>query len=278
MALLGQLGEFHLHNIIALLQVEKQTGELTVENAEGRRVGFYLQDGQIIHAVAGPQAGFEAAIPPFGWTDGKFHFEAYQPEIAPTITEGNAAIISAGRKHALEAAEVRARVPSVHLILKLVPNAQAQSGYINLAPDEWRFLTLVDSRRDLEALAGLLGRDSYTVRVIANRLLKEGLVEPVDPRRFMVRMVVQPVDSQSRPPSDPRIALMDDLALDLLVMGQPRRRAQVQVLTADDRSEILTVEGRPDLADWLLLSNLAMARLQVARNDYIHLKLLDEEK
>jgi hypothetical protein len=277
-ALMGQLGEFHLHNIIALLQVEKQTGELAVENAEGQRVAFYLQDGQIIHAVNGTRVGFEAAIPPFAWTGGKFHFEAFQPDIAPTITEGNTAIVSAGRKHAVEAAEVLARVPSVHMILKLVPHAQVQSGYINLAPDEWRFLTLVDSRRDLEALAGLLGRDHYAVRVIANRLLKEGLVEPVDPRRFMIRMVVQPVDSQPRPPADPMLALMDDLALDLLVKGQPRRRAQIQVLTARDQTELLTVEGRPDLADWLLLSDLAMARLQVARNDYIYVKLLDDEK
>lgn len=275
---MGQLGEFHLHNIIALLQVEKQTGELAVENAEGQRVAFYLQDGQIVHAVNGTQAGFEAAIPPFAWPDGKFHFEAYQPDIGPTITEGNAAIVTAGRKHASEAAEVMARVPSVYMILKLVPHAQAQSGYINLTPDEWRFLTLVDSRRDLEALAALLGRDHYVVRVIANRLLKEGLVEPVDPRRFMIRMVVQPIDSQPRPPGDPMVAFMDDLALDLLVKGAPRRRAQIQVLTADDRSETLLVEGRPDLADWLLLSSLAMARLQVARNDYLHVKLLDDEK
>lgn len=275
---MGQLGEFHLHNIIALLQVEKQTGELALENVEGRRIAFYLQDGQVIHAVNGAVTGFDAAIPPFAWTDGKFHFEAYQPDIAPTITEGNSAIVSAGRKHAVEATEVLARVPSVYMILKLVPHAQSQSGYINLAPNEWRFLTLVDSRRDLEAIAGMLGRDHYAVRVIANRLLKEGLVEPVDPRRFMVRMVVQPIDSQSRLPTDPMIALMDDLALDLLVKGQPRRRTQIQLLTANDRSEILTVEGRPDLADWLLLSPLAMTRLQVARNDYIHVKLLDEEK
>lgn len=278
MALIGQLGEFHLHNIIALLQVEHQTGELAVEQADGARVAFYFQDGQIIHAVNGTTSGFEAAIPPFAWPSGKFHFEAYVPEIAPTITEGNSAIVSAGRKHAAEAAEVLARVPSVHMILKLMPNAQAQGGYINLAPDEWRFLTLVDSRRDLAAISTLLGRDHYAVRVIANRLLKEGLVEPVDPRRFMVRMVVQPIDSQPRPPSDPMIALMDDLALDLLVKGQPRRRAQIRVLTADDRSELLTVEGRPDLADWLLLSTVAMVRLQVTRNDYIHVTLLDDDK
>jgi hypothetical protein len=89
---------------------------------------------------------------------------------------------------------------------------------------------------------------------------------------------VQPIDSQPRPPGDPMIALMDDLALDLLVKGQPRRRVQIRVLTTRDRTELLTVEGRPDLADWLLLSTAAMARLQVARNDYIHVTLLDDDK
>src|SRR5689334_15276642 len=116
---MGQLGEFQLHNIVALLQVEKQTGELMLDSGDDERMSFYLQDGQIIHATFGERTGFEAAIEPFGWTGGKFHFEAYPPEVEPTITETNAAIVTAGRKRATEAAEVRSRVPTGHIILKL---------------------------------------------------------------------------------------------------------------------------------------------------------------
>src|SRR4051812_43157053 len=124
---MGQLGEFHLHNIVALLQVEKQTGELMVDGGDDLRMSFYFQDGQIIHATYGDRRGFEAAIEPFGWPGAKFHFESYPPEIEPAITESNTAIVTAGRKRAVEAAEVRTRVPTVHMILKLVPHATSQT-------------------------------------------------------------------------------------------------------------------------------------------------------
>jgi hypothetical protein len=274
---MGQLGEFHLHNIVALLQVERQTGELIVEGGDSQRASFYVQEGQIIHALCGEATGFEAAVEPFGWATGKFHFEAYTPEVEPTITESNTAIVQAGRKRASEAAEVQTRVPTTHLILKLVPHANSNTGFINLAPEEWRFLTLVDGRRDLATLSTMLGCNAYTVRAIANRLLKNGLVEKVDLRRTMIRLVAQPIDTQERPPADAMTVLMDDLALDMLLKGKHLRRIPLLVLTPNDRLETLHVEGRPDLADRLLLSEAAMARLQVKRHDYIYIRLLDEE-
>jgi hypothetical protein len=247
-----------------------------VDSGNDERMSFYLQDGQIIHATFGEHTGFEAAIEPFGWTGGKFHFEAYRPDVEPTITESNTAIVNAGRRRAAEAAEVRARVPTVHLVLKLVPHATSNTGYINLNPDEWRFLTLVDSRRDLATIAEMLGRDAYAARVIANRLLKAGLVEAVDLRRTMVRMTVRAIETQERRPADPLVALMDDLALDMLLKGKAQRHIRILVLTQVDRMDTLPVEGRPDLAEWLLLSDVAMARLKVQRNDYVHVKVLDE--
>ena len=277
MALIGQLQEFHLHNIIALLQVERQTGELLIEAEGGRRTALYLQEGVVVHAQGAAEGGFAAAVEPFGWGGGKFHFEAYVLDVEPTITEGNAALVSAGRKRAVEAAELQERVPTLYLVLRLVPHATSTTGYINLSPDEWRFLTLVDGHRDLAAIAALQGREAYAVRVAANRLLKAGLVQAVDPRRSMVRMTVQPIDAHERPPADPMIALMDDLALDLLLKGNRLgRHTRILVLNAAEGRETLLVEGRPDLADRLLLSTQAMARLGVQRNDYVHIKPIEE--
>jgi hypothetical protein len=248
-----------------------------VEGGDEQRASFYVQAGQIVHAICGEATGFDAAVEPFGWATGKFHFEAFAPEIEPTITESNTAIVQAGRKRATEAAEVRARVPNTHAILRLVPHANSNTGYINLAPEEWRFLTLVDGRRDLATLGTLLGANTYTVRAIANRLLKNGLVEKVDLRRAMIRLVAQPIDTQERPPADAMTVLMDDLALDMLLKGKHLRRIPIMIMTPSDRIETLHVEGRPDLADRLLLSEAAMARLQVQRNDYIYIKVLDED-
>jgi Domain of unknown function (DUF4388) len=278
-ALLGQLEEFHLQHIVALLQVERQTGELMLEQ-DGQRACLYFQDGAIVHAVAGKETGYEAALAPFLWTSGKFHFEAYEPEVEPTITASNAAIVAAGRRLAVEAEEVRRSVTSMNVLVHLVPQVDTPAGQINLSFSEWRFLTLVDGRRDLAAIGAQLNQEDFAVRLIANRLVKNHLIDLRDPRQTMLRMTAMPTSLDLRPPADPLLALMDDLTLDMLLANHrdrvARARARVQVLTGDDRSLVLAVEGRPDLADRLLLSEVVMARLGVPRNATVHVRLLDD--
>jgi len=276
-ALLGQLDEFHLQHIIGLLQVERQTGELALECA-GQRVSLYFHEGAIVHAVAGAQSGYPAALVPFDWERGKFHFEGYDPPIEPTITTPNAAIVSAGQRRAAAAVEVRACIPSPYMLVRLMPQAEGQAGSINLSFEDWRFLTLVDGRHDLHTIAGSLRKDDFDVQVLATRLIKAGLIEAIDRRVTMIRMVAMPTTLDLRPPTDPQTALMDDLTLDML-RSRGRNRpipVRAEVLSASDQLAVVTLEGRPDLADRLLLSPLVMAHLAVERNTLLHLRLLDE--
>jgi len=170
------LEEFHLYHIIGLLQVERQTGELMLER-DGQRVSLYFQDGAIVQAVAGKETGFQAALAPFAWPQGKFHFEGYEPEIDPTITAGNAAIVAAGRRLAEDVLEARTRVPSMSLVPQRVPQLEGRAGQINLSFDEWRFLTLVDGAHDLQTITAQLEGQDFEVQLVANRLVKSGLIE-----------------------------------------------------------------------------------------------------
>lgn len=276
MALVGQLEEFHLHHIIGLLQVERQTGELMLEH-EGCRVSLFFDEGAIVHAVAGKETGYDAALKPFAWERGKFHFEGYVPEIEPTITVPNAGIVSAGRRRAEEAQEVRARITTMYAVVRVVPQVDGLGGQINLTFDEWRFLTLADGRRDLWTLARLLGGDEFAVQLVANRLVKNGLIELQDPRPGMLRMLAMSTSQDLHPPRDPWTAVMDDLALDVLLkLGRGRAvQARVLVLTAEDHALEIPVEGRPDLADRLLLSEVVLARLNLRRNTLVHVRLVD---
>ncbi len=277
MALLGQLDEFHLQHIIGLLQVERQTGELALERG-GQRVSLYFHEGAIIHAVAGPQSGYPAALVPFDWERGKFHFEGYDPPIQPTITTPNAAIVRAGQHRAAEAAEVRACISSPYMWVRLMPQVENHSGNINLSFEDWRFLTLVDGRHDLHTIAAGLRKDDFEVQVLATHLIKAGLIELVDRRLTMIRMVAMPTTLDLHPPSDPRTALMDDLTLDMLRSRGRNRPTPIraEVLSAGEHLAVVTLEGRPDLADRLLLSPVVMAHLAVERNTLLHLRLLDE--
>ena len=113
--------------------------------------------------------------------------------------------------------------------------------------DEWRFLTLVDGRRDLRMLAPQLGLNEIGMQRMAHRLRKAGLIELLDPRLSMIRMVAMPTSQDLRPPTDPVAALMDDLALDMLC-GSGRNRhaaARAEVLTAEDQTAVVQVTGRP---------------------------------
>jgi hypothetical protein len=276
-ALLGQLDEFHLHHIVGLLQAEHQTGELDLE-CDGRRARLYFLNGAIVHAEAAGRSGLPAALVPFEWDHGKFHFEAFEPQIDPTITTSNANIVSAGQRRAAETLEIRANVPSMHLVVRLVPQMPGTSGPINLSFEDWRFLTLVDGKHDLTTLAAGLNKEDFDVRLMANRLIKAGLIDLVDPRQTMIRMVAMPTSLDLRPPTDPAVALMDDLTLDMLLSnGRPHRTpVRAEVLTPGDRLAVVRIEGRPDLSDRLLLSPVVLAHLEVERNSLVHLRLLDE--
>jgi hypothetical protein len=275
--LLGALDEFQLAHIIALLQVEKQTGELALERP-GEQVSLFFRDGAIIHAVGPRSEGYEVALRPFDWTCGSFRFERGEPQVDPTITTPNAAIVSVGRQRAAEAAEARTGVASLSFVAHLAPEAPGGSQQINLSLDEWRFLTLVDGRRDLRTLAPQLGLDQIGMQRMAHRLRKAGLIELLDPRLSMIRMVAMPTSQDLRPPADPMAALMDDLALDMLCGSgrNPQLPARAEVLTAADQTAVVQVMGRPDLADRLLLSDALLARLGLQRNAIVHLRLMDD--
>ena len=175
MALLGRLEEFQLQHIIGLLQVEKQTGELRLE-WDGQRATLYFQGGAIVHAVAGKETGYQAALAPFAWQQGTFHFEGGAPEIDPTITTTNATIVAAGLRLAEEVREAHVRIPSMRLVPHRVHQVDPD-GRVNLSFDEWRFLTLVDGRRDLHTIAVSLECQDFTVQLVANRLARNGLLE-----------------------------------------------------------------------------------------------------
>ena len=137
---------------------------------------------------------------------------------------------------------------------------------------------MADGRRDLLALVPLLQCSEFEVQLIASRLIKSGLIELRDPRQTMLRMHALSTSADARPPSDTRVALMDNMALDMLIGAgrHPLARPQIQVLTLADHAAELPVEGRPDLGDRLLLSEAILARLALQRDATVHVRLIED--
>lgn len=284
MALVGQLNEFQLVNIIALLQVERKTGELTLQDEALRTVRLYLKEGRVIHAEArgasgrdAPADGFELALEPFTWPTGKFHFEGYDIAIPqPNISQGNVALVTEGRNRATAFREVSQNVPSANLVLRLVHQPASTMQSISLDFYEWRFLTMVDADRDLNAIAALLKVSEQKAREIANKMLKNGLVEKVDMKARMYKL--HAFTAEDTHPRD--LSVIDDLGLDVMTRNDPNLdgSASLELLTGDEQHhDVLRVVGYPNMGDRIMLAPTMMAQLGLTNGDPVYVRLRSAE-
>jgi len=86
MALVGNLKDLKLPNLIQLNCMEKNESKLTIEHS-GKYGSIYFQNGQIVHAEFDPDIGKEALFRLLGLDDGKFKVEiAVRPPIV-SITD-----------------------------------------------------------------------------------------------------------------------------------------------------------------------------------------------
>lgn len=81
MALVGNLKDLKLPNLIQINCMEKNNAKLTLEH--NRQYGFlYFQDGQIVHAELDPDTGEKALFRMLAFEEGKFKVEA---DIRPPV-------------------------------------------------------------------------------------------------------------------------------------------------------------------------------------------------
>ena len=74
MALVGNLRDLRLPNLIQLNCMEKNTAKLTIEYA-GKYGFVYFQDGNVVHAELDPDVGEEALFKMLALQEGKFRVE-----------------------------------------------------------------------------------------------------------------------------------------------------------------------------------------------------------
>lgn len=86
MALVGNLKDLKLPNLIQLNCMEKNEAKLTIEHA-GKYGTVYFQNGQIVHAEFDPDIGKEALFRLLSLQDGKFKVESGVRPPVVSITE-----------------------------------------------------------------------------------------------------------------------------------------------------------------------------------------------
>lgn len=121
----------------------------------------------------------EAIFELVGWTEGYFRFEEGAPcesvVEAPVRLPTEGLLMEAARRMD-EWSRIEAQVPHLRVVPRLPPPDDPVNGRLDLVPFEWEVLAAVDGRRDLHALAAVLGRSEFDVARTAHALAAAGVI------------------------------------------------------------------------------------------------------
>jgi predicted regulator of Ras-like GTPase activity (Roadblock/LC7/MglB family) len=118
MALVGNLRDLKLPNLIQLNCMERNTAKLTVEHA-GKYGIVYFQEGQIVHAEYDPDIGEKALFRMLSLADGKFKVESgVRPPLITITTHWNSLLLDG--LHQLDTLQSSAESKDVRLLEMLM--------------------------------------------------------------------------------------------------------------------------------------------------------------
>ncbi|MGH7709943.1 MAG: DUF4388 domain-containing protein [Gemmatimonadaceae bacterium] len=114
------------------------------------------------------------------WREGHFSFsEGNLGEIpADALTSiSTESLLMEGARRIDEWARIAHKIPHLDMIPALAPIDESHPSLLDLLPNEWEVLSLIDSRADLRTIATALGTSDFDVARIAYGLLSTGVIE-----------------------------------------------------------------------------------------------------
>jgi hypothetical protein len=119
------------------------------------------------------------------WSEGYFSFEegAGEGGAEADVRIPTEALLMEGARRIDEWSQIQQRIPHLGIVPRLQLAAGAESGTIDLHPDEWEVLTAVDGERDVRSVAESLGRSEFEVAKIVFGLASAGVVLLEQPAR-----------------------------------------------------------------------------------------------
>ncbi len=114
------------------------------------------------------------------WREGHFSFsEGQLGEIpADALTSiSTESLLMEGARRIDEWARIAHKVPHLDMIPVLAPINESHPSLLDLLPNEWEVLSLIDGRGDLRTIATALGTSDFDVARVAYGLLSTGVIE-----------------------------------------------------------------------------------------------------
>jgi hypothetical protein len=153
-------------------------------NGRGKSLGEYLvQCGALSRKELERQMRLQIESVVFelmSWREGFFSFEERPSDelpTAPAIHVSTESLLMEGARRIDEWSRIADKIPSLSVVPTLAPVDDAHPTQIDLLPDEWEVLTMIDGKRDLRAIATLLGRAEFDIAKVVYGLVTTGVVE-----------------------------------------------------------------------------------------------------
>jgi hypothetical protein len=173
----GDLAQVPLADILRMLVAGRQTGLLHL--SDGVSTGeLYMQEGELVHAVTGGQAGEGAVYALMAWQRGTFRFSVGTAAPENSIAMPTGELLEKGSGHAAEWREIKRTIPSADMVFRL--SGSGSASVVSLEPEEWQVLAKVNGERDVSDIVEALRWDELTVSRVLLGLVTGGLLEVAD--------------------------------------------------------------------------------------------------
>src|SRR5918999_2788116 len=171
---------------------------LDLHATTGERVGEILLQGGAISeeqlSAAVREQIEDAVFDLLRWEVGEFVFEPHERftvEIPISVSVENLIVEASRRLDELEM--IRRKIPTADVVLAVAPTPPEGAREINIAPDEWRLLVLVDGQRSVGKICEMANLDEFTGLRTMYGLLSSGLVD-------IISLGPEPAPSPIAPP------------------------------------------------------------------------------
>ncbi len=141
------------------------------------------------------------------WREGHFRFEEGLDEEAAReamVRLSTESLLMEGARRIDEWSRIADRVPNLGMIPYLTPPDEDHPAMLDLLPQEWQVLALIDGTHDLREIAADLAMSEFDVARITYGLVSTGVIRLRPPERAS-RSVAIPADT----PADPRHTPID---------------------------------------------------------------------
>lgn len=221
------------------------------EHAEtGERVGqILLREGWVDadELEAAVKAQIEDSVfDLLRWDLGEFDWEpgvTLEPEVPISVSVENLIMESSRRLDELET--ISRKVPSSDAVIAVAPAPPEGAVEINITPDEWRVLVLVDGHRTVETIANTIGLDEFQTMRIVHGMVSAGLVEVTGEDHDQAGVAMPPppppVESFS-PPAPPAEEEVPETPADAQTSEEPSEAAAEAPVYEVEAQELETEE------------------------------------